>query len=62
MELPTITPICDTGALVKENYAEAFAMAMQIFALACKCMKAQEQSASVVAVNPSQQFTGARIP
>lgn len=59
VEVPTITPICDTGPLIKENYAEAFGMAMQLFEHACKCLQSQND---ISVVNPSQQFTGARIP
>lgn len=59
VEVPQITPICDTGPLVKENYAEAFGMAMQLFEHACRCIRSQND---ISVVNPSQQFTGARIP
>lgn len=59
VEVPEISPICDTGPLVKENYAEAFGMAMQLFEHACRCIRSQND---ISVVNPSQQFTGARIP
>lgn len=59
IEAPEINAICDTGPLVKENYAEAFGMAMQLFEHACRCIRSQNE---ISVVNPSQQFTGARIP
>ena len=37
-----ITPICDTGPLVKENYAEAFGMALQLFDHACRCIRGED--------------------
>ena len=58
-EAPVVTPICDTGPLVKENYSEAFGMAMQLFEHACACIRSQND---ISVVNASQQFTGARIP
>ena len=59
IEAPEIKPICDTGPLVKENYAEAFGMSMQMIEHICRCLRMQND---VSVINPSQQFTGARIP
>jgi hypothetical protein len=44
IEAPVITPICDTGPLVKDNYAEAMGMAMQLFEQACRCMRGEDMT------------------
>lgn len=48
---------------VKDNYNHAFTVAMQIFALACKCAREEEKQKenAVIALDESQYFTGARI-